>query len=885
MSSGRTRYAYAKSGEQRIYFSPRWSRPVSPRRVSWILPAYARAVFLKKSFIIGLSLSLAFYPAAPAFVIADDAGATEEPAVESVEPEEPEEEEQEAEEPAEEPQEDPAEKISEEASVAEEVVPIGETVGSEPAPAPLETSTSEHPEVSPCDDSSGDGSADSATIVSCNEAEVKNDTEALSDTGENAIVVEEADDKGDEEEEKTEESADPDTTPNDGGTDSALDTGDAAAGAVSVNDVNTTIVGTDIAKELIEKDGKDDGDIDLLDAFFSPEEGDVMAAEEVLDPAGGGIEVVNGNEATLDNTVVASAETGENSIEGGGGAAIGTGEASALATAVNIVNTTLVGSNGLLAIVNIVGDYVGDIILPGEGLLSFGSGSGGSFKTVENENEATIENIVTAGADTGNNVIDGSGEATIVTGNAVAVAESETIANTNFVGDNWLLIVVNVFGQWLGGIVDGEDADGDGVIGFFFGGGGDGSCGTDCGDIASVTGKNVASIKNTVTATANTGGNSITGADDATIATGNASATAAAFNFVNNNVVGSNWLFGIVNVFGSWSGDLVFAYPDLATSVSDGRDTALPGDTLEYEVTVRNEGHADAADVTVSFRLPESAAYRSSTGDAEHGGDTVTWSIGSLKKGEIKGYSVKVSVGGDVSDGAELRAYAQTATGTAEKHPENNASDDTTRIDIPDARITDIDADDDPYHTGLRVKRSKPEGAYRGGDAITHWITVENTGENDAYDVVVKDSFESPDGTPIATPKWIVGTLDHGKGVRIEYTIAIPTQVGAGQYRYTARAEGRQRDDEEIKSKKAYAMLVVAGSAFASALGAETAEAAPVEAAPLPGEVRGAEAGVAESFVGKETFPLWMLLLSGVAYGLMLNWSFFPSTQRRTTNI
>lgn len=859
------RYVCAKNGEQKIYFSPRWSRPVARRRISWILPAYAQTVFLKKTFIVGLSLVLAFYPVAPVFVIADDTAPDEEPVVESAEPES-------EEEPAE-------ESVSEEEAVPEEEP---ETV-SEPSSvvdeSPVPEEISEPSQESSCEEEESGEEDGGSTIKSCNEAEAETDVESASDTGDNTIVADPVPDP----EGVADAAPEIVTVPTEEGAGVVIDTGNAGATATSVNDMNTNIVGTDVEKEIVTKDGSDSEDVDLLGMFVA---GDVGSADIEAAPDGesGGLSVENGNVATVENTVTADAETGDNAIEGGGDAAITTGDASAFAVAVNIVNTTLVGSNGLLAIVNIVGDYIGDVILPGEGLLSFGDGNMGGLETVGNENEAIIENTVTAAADTGGNAIEDSGTATVETGDAVAVATSETVANTNFVGDNWLIVVVNVFGQWLGGIVDGEDADGDGVIGFLFGGGdGDGGdCGgTDCGDIVSVTGKNVAYIKNTVIATADTGGNMIAGADDSAIATGNASATAAAFNFVNNNVVGSNWLLGIVNVFGSWGGDLVFAYPDLVTSVGDGRESAFPGDTLEYEVRVENGGKADAENVKVSFRIPDSSEFRSAADGAHRDGDTVSWTIDGLEKGVSKSFSVKVSVRGDAPDGEELIAYAQAETGTAEKHPENNVSDDSTRIDIPDTRITEFDTDDDPYHTGLRVRRSKPEGIHRGGEAITHWITVENTGKHDAREVVVSDAFETPDGTTIATPLWLVGDIKSGKGVRVEYTVVIPDQVGAGQYRYTAKAEGRQRDDEEIESKKAYAILTIAGSAFASTFGAETAEAAPPEDLPIPGEVRGAEAAIIADIADRKTLPLWMLLLSGVAYALMLNWSFFPSTHRR----
>lgn len=867
MMRGERGYVCAKNGEQRIYFSPRWSRPAAQRRVSWILPAYMRAVFLKKSFIIGISLSLTVYPIAPVLVIADDTSVESGAVSGSVYPE---------------TEETFAEGSAEGESVSEESIPTKGSVTPEVVPTALENPVPEESvtrETSPCDKISGDGH-EGSDVRNCNDSEADNDAATVSDTGDNTIAADR--------DAIADEPAVPDgseAVPGDGTT---IDTGDADATAASVNDVNTNIVGTDVAKEVVVKDGSDDGDIDLLEAFVGTraENGDNPKSVSP-DGSGTGATVVNGNEAALENTVAAQADTGDNAIEGGGDAAVGTGDATAVASVVNIVNTTLVGSNGLLAIVNIVGDYAGDVILPGEGLLSFGGGGSGGLGMVENENEAIIENTIVASADTGNNVVEDSDEAAVVTGDAVAAAESETVVNTNFVGDNWLLVVVNVFGEWLGDIVDGEDQDGDGVIGFLFGGGEEGGtgCETGCGDIVSISGKNVASIRNTVTATANTGGNSITGADDAAITTGDATAVAAAFNFVNNNVVGSNWLFGIVNVFGRWSGDLAFAYPDLSTSVSDGRDTALPGDMLEYGVRVENGGKADAENVKVSFRIPDASEFRFASDGAHRDGDTVFWMIDDLKKGFGKGFSVKVFVREDVSDGEDLRAYAQAETGTTEKHPEDNVSDDSTRIDIPDTRITGFDADDDPYHTGLRVRRSKPEGTHRGGESITHWITVENTGKHEAREVVVSDAFETPDGTIIATPLWLVGDIRAGKGVRIEYTIVIPAEVGAGQYRYIAKADGRQRDDEEIESKKAYAILTIAGSAFASTFGAETVDAASPEGLSVPGEVRGAEASTIGDIAGKKGLPLWMLLLSGVAYGLMLNWSFFPSISRRTTDI
>ena len=70
----------------------------------------------------------------------------------------------------------------------------------------------------------------------------------------------------------------------------------------------------------------------------------------------------SGNAARIQNRISVVALTGENEASGNGGAAaIATGDASAAANVVNVVNTNIIGRNWLLAVVNILGNWNGNL--------------------------------------------------------------------------------------------------------------------------------------------------------------------------------------------------------------------------------------------------------------------------------------------------------------------------------------------------------------------------------------------------------------------------------------------------------------------------------------------------------------------------------------------
>ena len=646
-------------------------------------------------------------------------------------------------------------------------------------------------------------------------------------------------------------------------TPSTVVTGVASSTAGVVTDLNTNIVGN-VTKDVTNLTGQTTGDVNLLTGFLGVAGTSCLAP----DPSVGTCvapPVTTDMTASVANTVTATADTGANIVttDATGDASVLTGTAAALAAAVNLVNLNLVGSGSLLAVVNNFGEWTGDIIVPGEGLLSFGNGPSGLQVTM-NGNQTNITDTVSATSDTGGNTLTGTGD--IVTGTATATAGSNTIANTNFTGSAWFLFLLNNYGTWIGQVIDGDQIIGNSYQ-FAFGGSADGSCGAGCAGLASPSDTMSATISNNVVATANTGGNTVSGSGgNASISTGNATANAGVFNLVNTNVVGSNWLMGIFNNFGTWRGNLIFAYPDLTVAIDDGHDTATPGEDITYHVSITNKGLAKADGVKLSLDLPQGFSGASDTPSI-------------LRPGETYSFDVSGSVG-DIPSGSVLVAKASAKTDTTEKHKENNdATDDTTVFIAQEPNMVPIASTDvapTDTATSLLLKRStESSSSIRNGESVTYEVVVKNNGKSPVSDVVVSDRIASPSGAELASFSWPIGTLDAGSGAIITYTISIPAGSDSGKYSAAARASGTS-EQGDVRSKSVLAAFMVLGGEIASAAEVPNVSSDMPLSFETPSDPLPQVLGVVEE--SNRILPIWMLLFSGIAYYLFINWSFFPKT-------
>lgn len=699
--------------------------------------------------------------------------------------------------------------------------------------------------------------------------ETADPAQAQSASGENG----ESSDKGSEEDTESDldESSD----------DAIIETGDASVQVAAINEVNTNIY-TDNGQEIVENINNDySGDIDLLEAFGSILENSknlYSQNEDCFEK----ISITNINSAEdVENNVSAVADSGENKIENSeGSVSIETGDAGAIASAVNLINTNIVGNNWLFAIVNIFGNWSGDLIVPGEGLLRTPEGKMIFDKITSINYASSINNFIYSKADTGNNSESSiSGNASIETGDAISQTGAVNLVNTDIVRNNWFFLMINNSGNWMGKVInwDKDTGEQNTAYEYEFGSLQNGSCTDNClikGKIADVYNSNYAGdVSNNVYSYADTGNNNIENAGSASIQTGNASAFASAFNFVNTNITGNNWLFGIVNNAGNWTGNVIFGYPDLEVSLSADRDGIRPGENFGYTIKYKNIGKAKCDNAELMLSLPRYLTYISDSGGSfRNDGKNYYWTSGGLDPGDEESFDISVRLDEDVPrEVSALQSSTGIRTETMEKELGNNSENESIKIFHP-ANITIEDGD--YWKKGSSVEASRSEDLQIAmGVMADHYIMVKNSGKNTLYNILVTEKIKDPSGSTAAEYYWSVEKLKKGQKATIQYQIFLSPPALLGTYNHSASVLGYNEYGYEVKSDKAKAEVrLVAGVWYPM----------PNQELPAPQEeaVMGAENFPTLSFPAMEARELdlrgylrllWLLVLAPISYYVWKN--------------
>lgn len=248
------------------------------------------------------------------------------------------------------------------------------------------------------------------------------------------------------------------------GTNASISTGNAYAGANVVNLANTNIMNSNY----------------LILAFngFSGWLGNLIFPSKYYfeSPAVSGSGVANTtlatiNSADIQNTAGATVDTGGNQASGSG-ASVTTGNAEASVNVLNQANSNFIGSDALVVVIRVFGTWNGSVFgapsnvswtetsggitLFSNGASGSTSGASGGSMNASSTNTALIRNSMQVFSLTGANRVEASENASIETGNARAAVNLLNVANTNVVGRNWVLALINIFGDWNGNISFGQ---------------------------------------------------------------------------------------------------------------------------------------------------------------------------------------------------------------------------------------------------------------------------------------------------------------------------------------------------------------------------------------------------------------------------------------------
>ena len=184
------------------------------------------------------------------------------------------------------------------------------------------------------------------------------------------------------------------------------------------------------------------------------------------------------------------------------------------------------------------------------------------------------------------------------------------------------------------------------------------------------------------------------------------------------------------------------------------------GDTVTYDVTVRNEGSDSAVNVQVVDTLPGTTIFTSATGGGTHSGDatggTVTWTLASLAPGEQTVYHVTAEAAATLFDGDAL---LNSVTVSGEK-PNNGGSlpqvTDTLTLPVTGQPVFELD---------YSVSRATVVAGIR----LIYAVTTHNIGNANAVDTLLTATL--PPGT---TPAVIDGGGRFENGRAVWSTSSLP---------------------------------------------------------------------------------------------------------------
>jgi hypothetical protein len=583
--------------------------------------------------------------------------------------------------------------------------------------------------------------------------------------------------------------------------------------------------------------------------------------------------LTNNNTADVNNNVGALGNSGLNQLYAAdniNNSGIKTGNVNAVVNILNIVNTNLYNSRLTVVNFNVFGDWTGDLVMPSElyftNAMSVGNNSAADVALIKkvvfnisNENQAKVENNVNTGSSSGDNsmvVTDDKGDvddSSIATGSAQSGANVKDVVNTNIVNGKWYLGLVNTLGNWSGNVYSLPNqvamAPTDTGLSFFATNAAnqDGLYRVFDESISQINSEsetqidlnntNNANVVNNVDVLALSGQNNITSDDDiraAKIQTGNTKALANILNFINTNLIHADVQIGMVNIFGRWTGNILFGYPDLSVNHKLINED-YPGEKdkpVEYELNYSNSGDGSISDTQLEWHYdPLIMALQNVTSAAAYEEKTpgvLLFNLGRLAPSAGGTIKVALQTIKDMVAGATINSFARIFGVGPERTKDNNASvlnePVVTTRPSPDQGgntgggnggssgdtggssgggsgsvgggtvggvFTGGPSGQQPK-TGLVITKTNNTGgaSKKAGDTISFTISIDNYTSDKLGNVIIYDTLRDPSGTVISNKKIPLGDVKSQEGADITYQIQINSSAAAGYYTNSAYAEG-----------------------------------------------------------------------------------------------
>lgn len=309
-------------------------------------------------------------------------------------------------------------------------------------------------------------------------------------------------------------------------------------------------------------------------------QGNLIVDPSQLQPAGGNTTLNTDNNltvnaqdtGTINNNLNLDADSGNATVADnttGGNAT--SGNADAIANVINMIDSVISSGKSFVGVININGNLTGDILMPQSFLNSLIASNAPSTTVdisnsvanslgINTTNNTAINNNVTSSATSGDANVSGNTSAGSATSGDTSTAVTLfNLTGNEIIGNNALLVFVNVPGSWIGVIMNAPGATaaalGDDIS-------------QDTTNTANIDATNNGTINNNVDVAAASGNATV--ADNTTggnATSGNAETAVNFLNLDNTQFDLTGW-FGIlfINVFGTWIGNFGVYTPPVTTT-------------------------------------------------------------------------------------------------------------------------------------------------------------------------------------------------------------------------------------------------------------------------------------------------------------------------------
>ncbi len=498
-----------------------------------------------------------------------------------------------------------------------------------------------------------------------------------------------------------------------------IQTGDAHAQENHSNILNTNIIGEYILSTIVNfltGDASNNYDFSQFKAC-AQELSPVLSSDIQLSEADGNkinvtdiyqrtdtLGIINNNVATVTNNITVDALTGDNkSLDNIASTTIRTGDSTIDVNLFNLINTNLVGECGFFGVFNFFSPQTSSLILPNDDDFISHTSSPTTISAVDilNSNTVDTDTQTNANANTGENKLNDSINwlvpPTISTGDISTSQDILDLTNLNYTMNNFAVIRIQHFGHWTGKLIgwDGLVFEGDDYLWLVKDNSlADNFAGLTSGDeslestvnqdgdtenididthkYVVIDNNNTATLRNYLNLNADTGHNEANKLN-AEIQTGNAQITTDIFNMLNTNIVGKNWYFGVINIFDTFTGDIIFPRADAAVSMTADTPQVTSNSTFTYRIHYVNGGQLPANDTTLVAVFPSDTKIVSTSKQGIKSGQTMTWSLGNLNKNQSGDVYVQVQVNSS-NDPHALLATSVIHTSSKEVETNNNSS-------------------------------------------------------------------------------------------------------------------------------------------------------------------------------------------------------------------